>query len=152
MVELKEPPQFGMPLGPLLCGCKEVVSNIAQELNFHDVNLLHRYPRHFSPRLVSVSVVIQKFVSKHQSNRQQSEFTSTLPFDARVEFLQPVDEHKGQQDDVLAHLRCRQDRGHPFLESQCGCDFRNECWEAAQAVLNGVQLGCTLEPEQTCHL
>ena len=141
-----------MPLGPLLCRCKEVVSNIAQEFDFHDVNFLHRYPRHFSPRLVSVSVVVQEFVSQHQSNRQQSKFTSTLPFDARVKLLQSVDEHEGQQDDVLAHLRRRQDRGHPFLEPQCGSDFGNEGREAFQAVLNGVQLGCALETEQTCHL
>lgn len=82
-----------MPLGPLLCRCKEIVSNIAEKLDFHYVNLLHGYPRHFSPRLVGISVVVQELVSQHQSNRQQSKFTATLPFDACVELLQPIDEH-----------------------------------------------------------
>ena len=59
MVKFVEAPQFGVPFSPLAGRRKEVVPNIAEKFDFHDMYLLHRYPRNFGPRFVSVGVVVQ---------------------------------------------------------------------------------------------
>ena len=41
VVEIGEASQLGMPLLPLFLGRKEVVPDIAEKFDFHDVNLLH---------------------------------------------------------------------------------------------------------------
>ena len=62
-------------------------------------------------------------------------------------------EHESQQYDILAHLRRRQHRRHPFLKAQCGTDFGSQCgYYRTQVILNRVQLGRGFEPEQTGHL
>ena len=92
------------------------------------------------------------FVPQHQGNGQQPEFTPTLPLDRRVELLQPVYEHEGQQDDILAHLCSRQNRCYPFLKAQCGTNFRSQRRYRIQVVLNRIQFGRGLKPEQAGHL
>ena len=51
-------------------------------------------PGHFSPRLVSVGVVIQKLVTEHQSYSQEPVFAPGLASNCWVELLQSVDEEK----------------------------------------------------------
>lgn len=58
-VVVVEAGQLGQPLFPLVLGSKEVVSHVAQKLDFHDVNLVDGEAGHFGPRLVSVSVVVE---------------------------------------------------------------------------------------------
>ena len=41
VVEIGEASQLGMPLLPLFLGRKEVVPDIAEKFDFHDVNFLH---------------------------------------------------------------------------------------------------------------
>ncbi len=61
-----------MPLIPFSCRGIECVSHVAQELNFHDMNLLDRYPGNFRPGLVGVGVVVQDLVSLAVIRRQGS--------------------------------------------------------------------------------
>ena len=41
VVEIGEASELGMPLLPLFLGRKEVIPDIAEEFDFHDVNFLH---------------------------------------------------------------------------------------------------------------
>lgn len=63
--EVGEFSEQGLPLGPLLGRGEQAVFHVAEELNLHDVNLVHVDAGDFGPSLVRVRVVVQKLVAEH---------------------------------------------------------------------------------------
>ena len=61
-----EKAQLDMPRIPFFIGDVKCISHIAQELHFHDMNLLHRNTRDFGPGLICVSIVIQDYERQRQ--------------------------------------------------------------------------------------
>lgn len=110
--------QESLPLRPVVGGGEQAVLHVAQEFHFHDVNLRHVNARNFGPGAVGVGVVVEEFVSEHQSDGQQSIFAPWLSLYAGVQFLQAIDEEQGENDHVLRHQRGREKRGHPFPEAR----------------------------------
>lgn len=51
--------QLRVPTGPFLLRRKQVVADVAEELDFHDMDLLHRNARDLGPCLIGVSVIVQ---------------------------------------------------------------------------------------------
>lgn len=124
--ECGELAQQSLPLRPVFRGGEQAIFHVAQELHFHDVNFRHINARNFGPGAVGVGVVIEEFVSEHQSNGQQSIFASWLALYAGVQFLQAIDEEQGENDHVLRHQRGREKRGYPFPEARRGFGVRYE--------------------------
>lgn len=56
------------------------------------------------------------FISQHQCNSQKPELASNLSLHSRIEFLQPVDEHQSQEDNILRDLSHRKYGCHPFAK------------------------------------
>lgn len=109
--------ELRVPLVPLLLRSEKAVPHVAKEFHLHNVHLLHRNARYFSPGLVCIRIVVQKLVPEHQSNSQESELTAWFALDCRVGLLETVHEKQGKQDDVLRHLCRGQNRGDPFSET-----------------------------------
>lgn len=110
-----------VPLFPLLFRGVKTIPHVAQELNLHDVDLLHRYARHLRPCLIGVRVVVQKLVAEHQSNGQKSIFATRLALDTGIGLLQLPHKQESQKDNVLSDLRRGQNRCYPFAKSGRGC-------------------------------
>ena len=106
--EIVEFGQLLLPFFPLFFGNKEVVSHIAEELYFHDVNFLDCNARNLGPCLVRVCVIIEDsrlissetdsnsnpcltFIPQHESYCEQPIFATLLSAYARVELFQSVD-------------------------------------------------------------
>jgi hypothetical protein len=51
--------QLGVPFRPLFLGAEQVIANVAEELNLHDVDLLHCNARDLGPRLIGISVIVE---------------------------------------------------------------------------------------------
>jgi len=104
-----------MPTVPFVLGDEQVVSDIAEEFNLHDMDFLNRDAGHLSPRLIRVGIIVKDcarsvkvslhqveiavyhtFVTHHQGNSHQSEFTPFLASNAGIEFLQAIYEHQSK--------------------------------------------------------
>ena len=104
-----------MPTVPFLLGDEQVVSNIAEKLDLHDMDLLDRDARNLSPRLIRVGIIVKNcegsvrfshhqieiavhrtLVSHHQGDGHQPEFTPFLASNAGIEFFQAIYEHQSQ--------------------------------------------------------
>jgi hypothetical protein len=48
-----------VPFGPFLLGGEQVVANVAEELDLHNVDLLNCDARDLGPRLIGVSVIVE---------------------------------------------------------------------------------------------
>lgn len=59
--EIGKQAQLVVPLGPLGLGGEQIIANVAQELDLHDVDLMHRDARDLSPRLIGVSVIVKNY-------------------------------------------------------------------------------------------
>lgn len=66
------------------------------------VYVLSSRTAHVSPQLCypdfSLSLTL---VAQHQRHGEEPEFTTEFPLDARIQFLEPIDEHESQKNDVL---------------------------------------------------
>jgi len=116
--------KFDIPLFPRHFRRVKTVSHVAQELNLHNVNLMHRYSRNFCPCFVRVGIVIKKLVSEHQGYCKQAIFTARFAFYGRIEALEPVDEEHGKKDDVWSDLGGREQRSYPLSEPNRRPDIR----------------------------
>lgn len=110
-----------LPLRPIVRRCEEVVLHVAEKFNLHNVNLSNVDSRDFGPGFVRIGVVVQKFVSQHQSNSQKPILASRLAFYAGVEFLQAVDEQQSQEYNVLGYQRRGKNRSDPFAKASRRC-------------------------------
>jgi hypothetical protein len=54
-----EKAQLGVPFGPFLLRREQVVANVAEELDLHDVDLLYCDARDLGPRLIGVGVIVE---------------------------------------------------------------------------------------------
>ena len=118
------------------------------------MNLCHRNPRHLGPRLICISVIIQKFVAEHERHSEKTVFTTGLALDTGIEFFEAVNEQKGKNDDVLCHLGCREDCRHPFAEACGGDGFGHQRLSVVIGcrVISSIQGRRALKPEQACDL
>lgn len=94
-------------------------------------------------------------VAKHQCHCEQPEFATKFTLNARVQLLESVDEHESQENDVLRHLSCGQDRNDPFSKSHCRYSLDdqglNRGW-CSLGLFDIEQREGGFEPEQACYL
>jgi hypothetical protein len=130
VAESAEFPKKYMPLVPFLLRREQAVTHVAEKFDFHHVHFLDGDASHFGPSLVRVRIVVEKFVSQHQSYREEPILTSWPPLYLRVCVLQPVDEEQGEQYHVRSHLSGGQDGCHPFAKTRGrDCVFcKRLCW------------------------
>lgn len=57
--EVTEETQLGVPLSPFRFGSEQIVTDVAEELDLHDVYLLHGDTGDLGPRLIGVGVIVQ---------------------------------------------------------------------------------------------
>lgn len=96
--------ELGLPSTPLGGRGEQVVFHVAEKFHLHDVDFHYRYARYFRPCLIGVGVIVQEFITEHQSDGQEAIFTTGLSPYGRVLFLQPVNEQESKKDDILRHL------------------------------------------------
>ncbi len=112
--------QERLPLRPVLSRRVETVLHVAEELDLHDVNLVHVDSRYLGPGLVGVGIVVEKFVAEHQCHREQSILAARLPSNLRIQLLQPVNEEQRQKHHILSHQCRREYCRDPFSEASRG--------------------------------
>lgn len=59
--EVTEKTELRVPASPFSLGGEQVVADVAEELDLHDVDLLHRDARDLGPRLIGVGVIVQNW-------------------------------------------------------------------------------------------
>lgn len=80
MEEIGEQTKLGVPLAPFLLGHKKVISDVAEEFDFHDVDFLHGDSGHFSPGLVRVGVVVQDYKPVSSTISRKKQFKTNICF------------------------------------------------------------------------
>ena len=66
------------------------------------------------------------FVTQHEGDGQESKLAAGSTLNGRVDGLESIDEHQGQEDDVLGHLGGGKDGGHPFTKAGGGPGFGHQ--------------------------
>lgn len=56
-----EETQLGVPPSPFILRGEQVVADVAEELDLHDVDLMHGDARDLGPRLIGVCVIVQNY-------------------------------------------------------------------------------------------
>lgn len=59
--EIGKTTQLRMPKRPFFFGDVKIVTDVAEELDFHDVDFLHGNLRHLGPSLVCVGIVVENY-------------------------------------------------------------------------------------------
>ncbi len=98
---------------------------------------------------------MRTFVAQHQCHGKEPELAPYLAFHPRIQSLEPVDEHQGQENHVLGNLSHRKYSSYPFSEASCRHRFRDKrgCWVGHNCCIFDKMKGNRgLEPEKAGYL
>ena len=94
------------------------MGNTSEKLSLGVIDVSERNARDLGPRLVRVSVVVQKLVGHHQAYHGNAVLTASRP-DDRHQLLEAPDVVKREHNDALGDLRCLEqllDKGNKLGE------------------------------------